>query len=126
MEHRLGAEFHAGVLAFLPTRLIILAARFINPCECKFVDVGERAAGQLPVAAVPASGPCVAVAIAGELSRSDRQVHGLTSLLSLPQSLVSYHLDHLSKLRAAGPVSMRSGPVGGRDGYDSVDLTPVR
>jgi ArsR family transcriptional regulator, arsenate/arsenite/antimonite-responsive transcriptional repressor / arsenate reductase (thioredoxin) len=58
-------------------------------------------------------------ALLGELARSDRQVHELTSLLGRPQNLVSYHL---GKLRTAGLVTARRSSADGRDTYYAVDL----
>jgi protein-tyrosine-phosphatase/DNA-binding transcriptional ArsR family regulator len=54
-----------------------------------------------------------------ELARSDRQVRELTSLLSQPQSLVSYHL---GQLRRSSLVTMRRSSADARDAYYSVDL----
>lgn len=65
------------------------------------------------------AGHAVRWGLLGELARSDRQVHELTSLLGQQQSLVSYHL---GKLRASGLVSMRRSSADGRDTYYSVDL----
>jgi protein-tyrosine-phosphatase/DNA-binding transcriptional ArsR family regulator len=56
----------------------------------------------------------------GELARSDRQVHELTSLVGRPQNLVSYHL---RRLRSANVVTTRRSTADGRDTYYSVDLT---
>jgi protein-tyrosine-phosphatase len=56
----------------------------------------------------------------GELARSDRMVHELTSLVDQPQNLVSYHL---GKLRDARLVSSRRSSADGRDAYYAVDLT---
>ena len=55
----------------------------------------------------------------GELARSDRQVHELTSLVGQPQNLVSYHL---GRLRKANLVTTRRSAADGRDTYYSVDL----
>ena len=55
----------------------------------------------------------------GELARSDRQVHELTSLVGQPQNLVSYHL---GRLRKANLVTTRRSTADGRDTYYSVDL----
>ena len=54
-----------------------------------------------------------------ELSRSDRRVRELTSLVGEPQSLVSYHL---GRLRSAGLLSTRRSSFDGRDSYYSFDL----
>ena len=58
----------------------------------------------------------------GELGRSDRMVHELTSLVGQPQNLVSYHL---GKLRKEGLVSTRRSSADGRDAYYTVDLARV-
>jgi protein-tyrosine-phosphatase/DNA-binding transcriptional ArsR family regulator len=58
----------------------------------------------------------------GELARSDRTVHELTSLVGEAQNLVSYHL---GKLRDAGLVSTRRSSADGRDAYYAVDLTRI-
>jgi protein-tyrosine-phosphatase/DNA-binding transcriptional ArsR family regulator len=58
----------------------------------------------------------------GELARSDRMVHELTSLVDQSQNLVSYHL---GKLRDARLVSARRSSADGRDSYYTVDLTRV-
>ncbi len=55
----------------------------------------------------------------GELARSDRQVHELTSLVGQPQNLVSYHL---GRLRKANMVTTRRSTADGRDTYYRVDL----
>jgi len=55
----------------------------------------------------------------GELARSDRQVHELTSLVGQSQNLVSYHL---GRLRKANLVTTRRSSADGRDTYYSVDL----
>lgn len=54
-----------------------------------------------------------------ELARSDRQVRELTSLISQPQSLVSYHL---ARLRAGGLVAMRRNSADRRETYYRIDL----
>src|SRR5690242_3149502 len=54
-----------------------------------------------------------------ELTRSDRQVRELTSLVGEPQSLVSYHL---RRLRAGGLVAMRRSSADGRETYYRIDL----
>ncbi len=56
----------------------------------------------------------------GELARSDRQVHELTTLVGQSQNLVSYHL---GRLRKANLVTTRRSTADGRDTYYSVDLT---
>jgi protein-tyrosine-phosphatase/DNA-binding transcriptional ArsR family regulator len=56
----------------------------------------------------------------GELARSDRQVHELTTLLGDQQSLVSYHL---GLLRKADLVRSRRSSADGRDIYYRLDLT---
>jgi ArsR family transcriptional regulator, arsenate/arsenite/antimonite-responsive transcriptional repressor / arsenate reductase (thioredoxin) len=56
----------------------------------------------------------------GELARSDRTVHELTSLVGEPQNLVSYHL---GKLREARLVSTRRSSADRRDAYYTADLT---
>lgn len=58
----------------------------------------------------------------GELSRSDRMVHELTSLVDQPQNLVSYHL---GKLREARLVSARRSSADRRDAYYTADLTRI-
>lgn len=58
-----------------------------------------------------------------ELGRSDRQVRELVSMLGQPQNLVSYHL---SRLRAAGLVSMRRSSADRRDAYYRAELTACR
>ncbi len=58
----------------------------------------------------------------GELARSDRMVHELTSLVGEPQNLVSYHL---GRLRDARLVSARRSSADRRDAYYTVDLTRV-
>ena len=58
----------------------------------------------------------------GELARSDRMVHELTSLVGEAQNLVSYHL---GKLRDARLVSARRSSADRRDAYYTVDLTRV-
>jgi protein-tyrosine-phosphatase/DNA-binding transcriptional ArsR family regulator len=55
-----------------------------------------------------------------ELARSDRQVRELRDLIGCPQNLVSYHL---SRLRAAGLVSMRRSSADHRDAYYRAELT---
>jgi DNA-binding transcriptional ArsR family regulator len=55
----------------------------------------------------------------GELARSDRQVHELTTLLGEQQSLVSYHL---GLLRRAELVRTRRSSADGRDIYYRLDL----
>lgn len=55
----------------------------------------------------------------GELSRSDRRVNELTTLVDKPQNLVSYHL---KELRKAGLVAARRSSADGRDTYYRVDL----
>lgn len=54
-----------------------------------------------------------------ELTRSDRRVGELSSLLDRPQSLVSYHL---GALRNAGVVTARKSSADGRDTYYRVEL----
>jgi len=54
-----------------------------------------------------------------ELSRSDRRVHELVTLVGQPQNLVSYHL---GQLRRANLVTTRRSTADGRDTYYSVDL----
>jgi len=58
-----------------------------------------------------------------ELSQSDRQVDELVNALRKPQNLVSYHL---SKLRAAGVVSVRRSSHDGRGLYYRLDLQRCR
>jgi len=54
-----------------------------------------------------------------ELSRSDRRVRELVTLIGQPQNLVSYHL---GKLRASGLVKARRSSSDGRDTYYQLDL----
>jgi ArsR family transcriptional regulator, arsenate/arsenite/antimonite-responsive transcriptional repressor / arsenate reductase (thioredoxin) len=54
-----------------------------------------------------------------ELSRSDRRVRELVTLIGQPQNLVSYHL---GKLRASGLVKARRSASDGRDTYYQLDL----
>ena len=56
----------------------------------------------------------------GELARSDRTVHELTTRVGEAQNLVSYHL---RKLRDGGLVSTRRSTFDGRDAYYTLDLT---
>jgi protein-tyrosine-phosphatase len=58
----------------------------------------------------------------GELARSDRIVHELTTLVGEPQNLVSYHL---GKLRDARLVSARRSSADRRDTYYGLDLTRI-
>jgi len=55
----------------------------------------------------------------GELSRSDRRVRELVSLVGQPQSLVSYHL---GRLRAGRLVAARRSTFDARDAYYHLDL----
>jgi protein-tyrosine-phosphatase len=55
----------------------------------------------------------------GELARSDRQVHELTTLLGQQQSLVSYHL---GLLRKADLLHTRRSTADGRDTYYRLDI----
>ena len=59
----------------------------------------------------------------GELARSDRMVHELTSLIGEAQNLVSYHL---GKLRDGRLVHARRSSADGRDTYYGLDLAAVR
>ena len=59
----------------------------------------------------------------GELARSDRMVHELTSLIGEAQNLVSYHL---GKLRDGRVVHARRSSADGRDTYYGLDLAAVR
>jgi ArsR family transcriptional regulator, arsenate/arsenite/antimonite-responsive transcriptional repressor / arsenate reductase (thioredoxin) len=84
--------------------------------------VGHRqglAGAAPPVLLVLAAHP-VRWRLLGELARSDRQVHELTSLLCQPQNLISYHL---GRLRKANLVTTRRSTADGRDTYYSLDLT---
>jgi protein-tyrosine-phosphatase/DNA-binding transcriptional ArsR family regulator len=58
-----------------------------------------------------------------ELSRSDRRVGELTTLIGQPQNLVSYHL---AELRRAGLVTARRSSADGRDVYYRADLLRYR
>ena len=58
----------------------------------------------------------------GELARSDRMVHELTSLVGEPQNLVSYHL---GKLRDGRLVSARRSSADRRDTYYGLDLARI-
>lgn len=55
----------------------------------------------------------------GELGRSDRRVHELTTAVGEPQNLVSYHL---RQLRQAELVRTRRSTADGRDTYYALDL----
>jgi protein-tyrosine-phosphatase/DNA-binding transcriptional ArsR family regulator len=80
------------------------------------VSVGQDAA---PPEFLRLAGHPVRWLLLGELARSDRQVRELRTLLSQPQSLVSYHL---ARLRAGGLVAMRRSSADRRDVYCSIDL----
>jgi protein-tyrosine-phosphatase/DNA-binding transcriptional ArsR family regulator len=58
----------------------------------------------------------------GELARSDRLVHELTSRVGEPQNLVSYHL---GKLREGRLVSARRSAADRRDTYYGLDLARI-
>lgn len=58
-----------------------------------------------------------------ELTRSDRRVGELVTLLGRPQSVVSYHL---GELRRAGLVAARRSAADGRDTYYRLDLVRCR
>ena len=58
----------------------------------------------------------------GELARSDRVVHELTTLVGEPQNLVSYHL---GKLRNGRLVSARRSSADRRDTYYQLDLAHI-
>jgi ArsR family transcriptional regulator, arsenate/arsenite/antimonite-responsive transcriptional repressor / arsenate reductase (thioredoxin) len=58
-----------------------------------------------------------------ELTRSDRAVRELTSLVGEPQNLVSYHL---RQLRDGGLVTARRSAADGRDSYYAIDLVACR
>jgi protein-tyrosine-phosphatase/DNA-binding transcriptional ArsR family regulator len=72
-----------------------------------------------PPAFLRAAGHPLRWRLLGELARSDRQVHELTTLLGQPQNLVSYHL---GRLRKADLVSARRSTADGRDTYYRLDL----
>jgi len=72
-----------------------------------------------PPAILGLAGHAVRWRLLGELARSDRQVHELTSLVGEPQNLVSYHL---GRLRKAKVVTDRRSTADGRDTYYSLDL----
>jgi protein-tyrosine-phosphatase/DNA-binding transcriptional ArsR family regulator len=83
--------------------------------------MGDRQAevGYAPPAILGLAGHTVRWRLLGELARSDRQVHELTSLVGHPQNLISYHLRHL---RQAKLVTARRSTADGRDTYYSLDL----
>src|SRR5690606_34230647 len=58
-----------------------------------------------------------------ELTRSDRRVGELVTLLGRPQSVVSYHL---GELRRAGLVAARRSAADGPDTYSRLDLVRCR
>ncbi len=58
-----------------------------------------------------------------ELSRSDRQVRELTTLVGQRQNLTSYHL---AQLRGGGLVTTRRSSADRRDAYYSLDLAACR
>jgi protein-tyrosine-phosphatase len=81
------------------------------------VTVPRRALS--PVGFLQLAGHPVRWNVLVELARSDRRVRELKGSLGLPQSLLSYHLNHL---REGELVSMRRSSADRRDAYYSVNL----
>lgn len=80
---------------------------------------GSEPLHHLPPRVFELAGHSVRWRLLSELSRSDRRVRELTSLVGEPQPLVSYHL---RRLRSAELVSARRSTFDGRDSYYSLDL----
>jgi ArsR family transcriptional regulator, arsenate/arsenite/antimonite-responsive transcriptional repressor / arsenate reductase (thioredoxin) len=85
-------------------------------------DAGQQPTAVAPPGFLQVAGHPLRWRLLGELARSDRMVHELTTLVDQPQNLVSYHL---GKLRDARLVSSRRSSADGRDTYYTVDLTRV-
>jgi protein-tyrosine-phosphatase/DNA-binding transcriptional ArsR family regulator len=83
------------------------------------VVVAEADRELTPVGFLRLAGHPLRWRLLGELARSDRLVHELTSLVDQPQNLVSYHL---RQLRDGGLVFARRSSADGRDSYYAVDL----
>jgi ArsR family transcriptional regulator, arsenate/arsenite/antimonite-responsive transcriptional repressor / arsenate reductase (thioredoxin) len=83
------------------------------------VDQRQGHGGPAPPDFLSLAGHPMRWRLLGELARSDRQVHELTSLVGHSQNLVSYHL---ARLRKANLVAARRSTADGRDTYYSLDL----
>src|SRR5512143_3102388 len=75
-----------------------------------------------PLAFLQLAGHPLRWRLLGELARSDRMVHELTTLVGEPQNLVSYHL---GKLRDGRLVSARRSSADRRDAYYVLDLPRI-
>jgi ArsR family transcriptional regulator, arsenate/arsenite/antimonite-responsive transcriptional repressor / arsenate reductase (thioredoxin) len=84
--------------------------------------VQHSALGVTPPEFLQVAGHPLRWQLLGELARSDRTVHELTSLIGEAQNLVSYHL---GKLREAALVTTRRSSADGRDAYYTADLTRI-
>jgi protein-tyrosine-phosphatase/ectoine hydroxylase-related dioxygenase (phytanoyl-CoA dioxygenase family) len=93
-----------------------LTARDLHQADLMYSRAMEEFA---PPTFLSLAGHPVRWRLLGELARSDRQVHELTSLVGHPQNLVSYHL---GRLRRANLVTARRSSADGRDTYYRLDL----
>src|SRR5690242_12606564 len=96
-----------------------LGVRQLHQTELMYVGVVATWSASAPPSFVRLAGHPVRWRLLGELSRSNRRVRELVSMVGQPQNLVSYHL---GRLRAARLVAARRSTFDARDAYYHLDL----